>query len=606
MFKKTILILIIFPILANADIKLEKIITTATRIETLQKDVIADTSIITKEEIERSGNITLPQLLQKQSGVEIQNNGGQGKVSSVFLRGNDAESTIILLDGLRINTASSGLTTLENIPLSQIDRIEILRGPASSLYGADALGGVIQLFTKQGYKGFHPYMNVGHGKYSTNTGQIGFRGGNTDTKYSLNLSSADSEGFSALDTTAALKNDKDGYDNFTVSGSISHQINDIHHIAINLFRSETNNEYDDPFSTYPKTNKLILETFNTSLNSKFSEGWHSTINIGVSADEYRDHQKLNEDYINVPGRDKFETRQRHYSWQNNLDTALGKLTLLVDRLEQELVADAAYDDTERDNTGYMIGLSKNYGNHQTQFNIRTDDNSDYGTNTTGNLGYGYQITPKIKLVSTFGTAFHAPTFNELYYPGSSKNPNLLPEESTNIEFGLRYKDNENYASITTFQNKIDDYIVNDENFVPQNSNRAKIQGVTLEGACFIGNTLFKGTFSVQSAKDNTTNKYLIRRSKRYGSLLISRYINEWNIGSEFVGSGVRYNDVNNTKPMSGYIVTNFFANYEYNNNIKINMRLDNVMNKNYTLAKSGSVNYQTPGTSFFVNLIYEP
>ena len=167
-FKIALPLLLALPQIALADLTLEEIeVTTPLRVSEKEKNVIADTTVITSDEIERAGLSSLPQLLQQQPGIEITNLGGPGKVSSVNIRGTSSTHSIILLDGMRIGASTSGMTAIENLPLSQIERIEIVRGPVSSLYGQDGIGGVIQIFTKKGKKGFHPYVSAGYGRYKT-------------------------------------------------------------------------------------------------------------------------------------------------------------------------------------------------------------------------------------------------------------------------------------------------------------------------------------------------------------------------------------------------------------------------------------------------------
>ena len=207
-------------VFADTTLKTSDVFVTATRTLIPKKNVIADITLISEEEIKLAGYSSLPELLQRQPGIEISNNGGQGKVSTLFLRGASSTHSVILLDGIRIDSATAGLTAIENIPLSQIEKIEIVRGPASSLYGQDAIGGVIQIFTKKGLNGFKPYISFGYGKYNTSIAQGGIRGGDDTTSYAINLSSQSSTGFSAFEpntnpaATANIYNlDKDGYRN---------------------------------------------------------------------------------------------------------------------------------------------------------------------------------------------------------------------------------------------------------------------------------------------------------------------------------------------------------------------------------------------------------
>ena len=229
---------------ADTTLKTSDVFVTATRTPISKNNVIADITVISEEEIQRAGSASLTDLLQRQPGIEIYNSGGQGKVSSLHIRGSESDHVVVLVDGLSVNQITSGLTAFENIPLSQIEKIEIVRGSSSSLYGAGAIGGVIQIFTKKGVSGFKPYAAVGYGQYNTQTAQAGIRAGNDSTNYAINISSLSTDGFSALKTDNPIHNDKDGYSNLSLSGSINHKFNQDNSIGINFIKSIGNNRYD--------------------------------------------------------------------------------------------------------------------------------------------------------------------------------------------------------------------------------------------------------------------------------------------------------------------------------------------------------------------------
>jgi vitamin B12 transporter len=259
-------------VFADNELKTSDVFVTATRTPISKNNVIADTTTITEEEIERAGSSSLTDLLQRQPGIEIYNSGGQGKVSSLHIRGSESDHVVVLVDGLRVNQVTSGLTAFENIPLSQIEKIEIVRGPSSSLYGAGAIGGVIQIFTKKGISGFKPYVAMSYGRYDTKTAQAGIRAGNESTSYAINISSLSTEGFSAFKTNNPIFSDKDGYNNLSLSGSISHKFNQDNSIGLNFIKSSGNNKYDrkNQFdSTYDNFNyKNKMDTQVLGINFK--------------------------------------------------------------------------------------------------------------------------------------------------------------------------------------------------------------------------------------------------------------------------------------------------------------------------------------------------
>jgi len=610
-------------VFADTTLKTSDVFVTATRTPISKKNVIADITIISEEEIKLAGSSSLPELLQRQPGIEISNNGGQGKVSTLFLRGASSTHSVILLDGIRIDSATAGLTAIENIPLSQIEKIEIVRGPASSLYGQDAIGGVIQIFTKKGLNGFKPYISYGYGKYNTSIAQAGIRGGDDKTSYAINLSSQSSTGFSAFEPNtnpAAAANiynlDKDGYRNKSVSASLSHKINEKLDINFQYFLSQGKNKYDNRYANWDPSidwkNTQDQESLSGTVNSQLTNYWKSSFRVGLGIDDYVEKQR----YISGATREVdnvYKTIQNQITWQNDLILPLGSLVLLYDKLDQKInVTDTSYSKKDRQNDAYMIGYNLNQANHNFQANVRKDFNSVYRDATTGNIGYSYAMNSNWSIASSFGTAFRSPTFNYLY-AGSYANPDLQPEKSKNVEAQLKYQSDAEFFSFVTFKNKITDFIISDSttNFRPYNINTAEIYGATVSSSHFMNHFQVKSSFTVQSPMNESADKYLPRRSNFFGTVGLNYFIQNWNLGFEATGSGNRYNDAANLFNIPGYIKTNLFADYQINKNLTMNARVDNVLGKNYTYAYEGNpttdgFRYQTPSQSFFISLRYEP
>ena len=610
-------------VFADTTLKTSDVFVTATRTLIPKKNVIADITLISEEEIKLAGYSSLPELLQRQPGIEISNNGGQGKVSTLFLRGASSTHSVILLDGIRIDSATAGLTAIENIPLSQIEKIEIVRGPASSLYGQDAIGGVIQIFTKKGLNGFKPYISFGYGKYNTSIAQGGIRGGDDTTSYAINLSSQNSTGFSAFEpntnpaATANIFNlDKDGYRNKSVSASLSHKINEKLDINFQYFLSQGKNKYDNRYANWDPSidwkNTQDQESLSGTVNSQLTNYWKSSFRVGLGIDDYVEKQR----YISGATREVdnvYKTIQNQITWQNDLILPLGSLVLLYDKLDQKInVTDTSYSKKDRQNDAYMIGYNLNQANHNFQANVRKDFNSVYRDATTGNIGYSYAIDSNWSIASSFGTAFRSPTFNYLY-AGSNANPDLQPEKSKNIEAQLKYQSDAEFFSFVTFKNKITDFIISNgtTGYRPYNINTAEIYGATVSSSHFINHFQVKSSFTVQSPMNESADKYLPRRSNFFGTVGLNYFIQNWNLGFDAKGSGNRYNDAENLFNIPGYIKTNLFADYQITKNLAMNARVDNVLGKNYTYAYEGNpttdgFRYQTPSQSFFISLRYEP
>lgn len=608
----------------------EILVTTPTRKSENQKNIIANTTVITEEEIEQAGLSSLAELLQKQSGIEISNLGGPGKVSSINIRGTSSTHSIILLDGMRIGASTSGMTAIENLPLSQIEKIEIVRGPASSLYGQDGIGGVIQIFTKKGREGFHPYLSIGYGRYQTKQLNAGISGGNKTTSYALNISGTNTDGFSAFvpDSSKASNTqnlDKDKYKNRSISSTLSYNLNKDYKIDLQYFLTTGRNMFDNRFANFsPDQNyrdKSKQEVYAMKTTGQINKLWESSIKIGKSTDLYSAQQHYNMDtFVYDPDVvDLYETTQYQMTWQNNIKLNKGSLVMLYDFLQEKIDTTDLYDKTKRTNNGFVLGYNIEYNQNTLQTSLRKDLNSQYNNETTGNIGYAYQINPQWKISSSFGTAFVAPSFNHLYSSVDSwalGNPDLKPEKSKNIEGSIKYQDNSKSFSLTAYQNAIKDFIIyeaiaENSRTNTQNLNEAKIQGVTLTGDQSFEHIQLKGSLTAESPKNKDTNKYLPRRAKLYGNLGINYYIQEWIFGIEQIGSGSRYDDKANNNKIEGYTITNLIANFALNEKTTINFRLDNAFDKAYALAYEGSQSsstgyiYQTPGRSLYTNLRYD-
>ena len=617
-------------VFADNELKTSDVFVTATRTPISKNNVIADVTTISSEDIERAGSSSLPELLQRQPGIEISNLGGPGKVSTIGIRGTSSTHSIVLVDGIRLSAATTGFSAIEHIPLSQIEKIEIVRGPASSLYGQDAIGGVIQIFTKKGVDGFKPYVDIGYGSYNTSNFKSGVRAGNNQTTYAINFAAMNSDGFSAFvpnpaNAANSINLDKDGYKNYSLSSSLSHKINQDYEIDLQYFLSKGKNQFDNRFANFSPSfhgnyrNEIKLETYAMNIKGQINKAWQSSIKLSQSTDKYLDLQKLNnftfEDDANL--KDLYKTTQDQLSWQNNVALPRGSITLLYDFLKQRIKTTDVYEKTQRTNHGVMVGYSLIEDKHNFQSNFRKDFNSAYDDAVTGNIGYAYSINSNWTVSSSYGTAFVSPSFNFLYSLADSSalgNPNLKPEKSKNIEGSIRYKDDSGSASLTMFQNKIDDFIIySNPLFIEglrnttQNLNKAEIQGLTISGDQFFGHFQIKGSATGQSAKNEDTDKYLPRRASLIGNINLNYYIGNWNIGVEETFSGKRFDDKENIVNLSGYALTNIVADYKINDKLKLNLRLNNVLDKDYSLAAEGrsGFKYQTPGRSLFANLRYD-
>ncbi len=606
------------PAIAAEQINLNDIVVTASRIEQSRTSVIGDVTVIDREAIERTGAGSLTDILRLQPGVQVTNNGGAGTAASIYLRGTNDQHVIVLVDGLRINSATLGTTAFENIPLSQIEKIEILRGPASSLYGSDAIGGVIQILTrKSNSEKPLAHAAAGLGSYNTKTAEAGISGGYGNLQYGVNVSSFDTDGFSAKRIRDnAYDKDNDGYRNLSASAFLDLTLQPGHILGLQFFESKGRSHFDNAYDNY---GDQTLQSYAFTSRNQFTDFWHSTFKLGMGVDDSDSHAKPTAS--NPTGTSKYRTEQQQITWQNEFKLPLGTLTLAYDRLEQDVDSasspKSAYK-KERNNDGFLAGYVADIGNHAVQLSLREDHNTQYGNYNTGGIGYAYRFSPEWRVSANYGKAFKAPTFNQLYYPNFG-DPNLSPEKSENVEIGLKYTGNVWNAGLTVFENKIRNLIefsgaatpgCTYSGFCPVNVGKAKIQGATLEGSWNITDALLiSGNLTVQSPRDEESNQLLARRGNRYGTINLMHTWDKLQWGAEITGASTRYNDAANTKDMQGYMLVNLMANYRLNPEWKLEARANNILDKNYILAYTGnsasSVPYNTAGSNIFVGLRYQ-
>jgi len=596
-------------------IKLNDVVVTATRTPQLLENIVGDVTVIDREQIERIGAGSFTDLLRLQPGVQINTSGGAGTASSIFLRGTNDQHIVVLVDGLRINSATQGTTAYEKIPLSQIERVEILRGPASSLYGADAIGGVIQIFTRKSLSE-KPLINaaVGLGSYNTKTAEFGINGGVNALKYGVNVSSLDTDSFSARRIRRGKDADDDSYRNLSTSAFAELELAQGHTWGLQFFESKGHNEYDG--SNYENFSDQLLQSYAFTSKNQFTDTWHSTFKLGMGIDDLDSHAKPNTNSApsnknyNPSGITNYRTEQKQLTWQNDVKLPLGMLTLLYDRLEQDVDSNPGPRikfKKERNNDGFMASYVLDYEKHSFQASLREDHNTQFGNYTTGGAGYGYRISPEWRVTASYGKAFKAPTFNQLYYPkitGYSGNPNLAPEQSRNREVSIRYEVRQFSTGITAFYNEIENLIVNGDPV--RNVDQATIQGATFEGNWNItDDLLLSGNLTVQSPRDDDTNQLLVRRGNRYGTVNLQHTWGNLQWGAEVNGASTRYNDASNKIPMSGYMLVNMTANYKLSPEWKLEARANNLLDKNYILSYATStVPYNTAGSNLFVGLRY--
>lgn len=574
--------------------QLESVVVTASRAPQLEKDVLGDVTVIDKKELEKAGQSSLTEVLGRQHGIEFYSSGGPQTVSGVYLRGNEQRHTLVLMDGIRINSSNTGVVNWNAIDTANIERIEIVRGAASSMYGSDAIGGVVNIITKKdgADRPLSAYANFGLGTYGTVKSGVGFSGAKDGWDYALSSSMAESSGFNATrPESSAYDPDRDGYSQHTLSGSLGYRWAADHHIGITAYNGYINGDYDAAFGANPAYSITRQQVYSVTNTDDLTDYWQSVLRFGYSKEAAEDRSSF--------GNRAFGTNQRSYSWQNNVTVAQDqRLSIVLERLEDSLAGHMASDVQQRDTNSAGLIYRGDFGAHHLQANLRNDSISGYGKETTGGLAYDLDLTEKWRIGVAGNTGFQLPNFGQLYFPGSG-NPNLKPEKSRNIEASLRYEDDTMRLGVTAYQNRVKNLIVNDANWIPQNIARATIKGISLTAEQDYGNTTVRASADFVDPRDDDTKEQLIRRARQTYRLGAEHRIDALTVGAEYQYSSKRYDAVaGERKQLGGYSLVNLTAAYDFSKNVGVQVRWNNLFNKDYTNVYG----YNMPGSNVFVNL----
>ena len=589
----------------TATTPVNEVVVTATKNEQKVRDAIAHTTVLTQKEIRDSQSADLASLLRREAGFEMSQNGGLGSVTSLFMRGGRGNQTLVLVDGVRIQDAAFGSTALQHIMLAEVERIEIVRGNVSSVHGAGAIGGVIQIFTKQGRGPLAVNAQATLGSRGTAAASGGVSGAVNEgaTRFSLALSGYKTTGFSAIDATraAAANPDDDAYKNTSAALSLSHHINAAHEIGGRLYAARGKADYDSSFGLRTDRNAQAqnLGAASAFWNARFTDAWRSTLTFSEGTDRAAD--SLNS---NVTSRSK--TRNQELGWSNRV--ALNPHHTLsggYDFLRQNLTNSFLVSDRTRTNHAWRAGYEGRIERHALQANLRAERYSDFGRATTGFLGYGHDLTDAWRLTASVSNAFRAPTFFDLY--GFGGDPLLKPERSRSWEAGVQYAGAPGLLRAVWFNTKYQDAITFNVGRV-RNTRNAENHGLELSYAGTLAGVDLRAALTLQDPVEQEPGAVAlqgVRRAKAYGSFSAHKSFGALRVGGEFQASGQRPDtDINlfTRKMLGSYEVFNLLARYDLAKNVYVTAKLENAFNRKYQLVDG----YNTTPRGLFFTLGWKP
>ena len=587
---------------------LDQVVVTATRTAVSVHDSLVPVQVIDRATIERSQAGSLQDLLRGRAGINLANQGGHGKVSALMLRGTESDHVLMLVDGMRIGAASNGMPALQDIPLDQIERIEIVRGPRSSLYGSEAIGGVIQVFTRGAREGVHQDLRAGIGSHGLREANAGLSSRGRRGWISARAGYRDSDGFNACRGTAAGwgagcytdEPDRDGHRNTSLNLRGGVDLGEDVQLQAHLLDSDSYNEYDGSGLSGNEAANL-QQVFGSRLDWRIGERTSLQAQVGRTRDDAEGYYRQDGARQRV---NRFRTRRDLASVQADVGFGDGQLLSAgADWQDDRVASSNGFDRDSRDNLGAFVEYQGSFGVHSLQASARNDDNAQFGSHATGSLGYGLALGQTWRLSASAGTGFKAPTFNDLYYPGFS-NPDLQPEESRSVNLGLRGQGDGWSLGMDVFQTRIDELIGYDSGFNLVNIDRARIRGAELTAAIAwagIDMSLELGWLDPRNDSGGANDgRWLPRRARHSGRIDLDRSFGAFNAGLTVNGAGHRYDDVANGTRLGGYALVDLRLEYALSPAWTLQAKAGNVFDRQYETVAW----YNQPGREYQLAVRY--
>lgn len=625
MLKKTLLAtaLLSTTVLAHAadsPDRLDPVVVTASRFATPLDQVLAPVTVITREDIERLQPVSVQDLLAGLPGVALSNTGGIGQQTSLFMRGTNSSHTLVLVDGVRVGTVGAGLPAYEQLPVEQIDRVEVVRGPRSALYGSDAIGGVIQIFTRHGEAGQAPAptLSITGGSHGYTAGQVGLSGGTAHGWYNASLGGQYTSGINACRLGAAEafagcftdEPDHDAYRTYNGALSGGYRWDDGTELTGSWLRSKGDIEYDGDFQNLTRRSQQVA---GARLAFDALANWRISLAVGQNqdrADNYLNGPDKTLDFVHY-GLDKARvgylySKRNQASWQNDIALSNDQtLTAGGDFQQEKLKSDTAYLADSRNNTGVFALYRGVFGPHELELSARHDHNTQFGNHTTGSAAYGFRFDNGMRVTASYGTAFHAPTFNDEFYPYGAP-VNLSPEKSRTAEIGLSARPGIWNWAVNAYSTQVDDLIGFDANFLPINVSKARIRGLEGQAGADVDGWHLRGylTFQQPENRDGGAQKdnLLARRPRRIARADIDRDLGAITLGGSINAAGYSYDDAANTRRLGGYVTADLRATWHMDADWSVQGRVANVADKRYETAAY----YNQLGRTYYLTLRYSP
>ncbi|WP_339560405.1 TonB-dependent receptor domain-containing protein [Pseudomonas sp. EA_65y_Pfl1_P113] len=581
-------------------LKLPNVVISANRQVQARNDSSAANSVFTRDDIERLQPTSLTDLLSRVPGVQIAPTGGRGSLPGIYIRGTKSAQSLVLVDGQRIANSTSGDSGLQYLNVDQIERVEVLRGSRSVIYGSDAIGGVIQVFTRRNTgQGLQPRLKFGFGSNQTWGRSLGLSGGDEHTRFNLGASLDETSGINSTHTSFPSDGDHDAYRNQSLSLNLSHSFSDELEAGFNLLDNRGKSEYDNSFGRYdvatgqtlgqkPYTDYTVSSA-SGYVDARLNERWQSRLELGHSENRDTKRDTLSDDFS------VFNTYRDSVNWQNDLTlNDQNSLILGGDWYEDRFHGSTTFTENSRRNRAAFVQHRFHGEWFSTELGIRRDQNQQFGGQNSWSGTVTVPVNPDNDVLLSYSEGFRAPTFNDLYYPDTKySNPNLQPETSKSYALQWRSQlSDSTRLEASLYRTDLSDAIILDSNSKPQNVASARIDGV--EAA--LKQELFgwQGNLglAVIDPRDRDSGHTLARRARRTLSLDLDRQFDKLGVGASWQAISSSYDDEDNTHRLGGYALLGLRGSWTLNREVALSVKVDNLLNKSYARAR---YSYNDPG-----------
>ena len=581
-------------------LKLPNVVISANRQVQARNDSSAANTVFTRDDIDRLQPTRLTDLLNRVPGVQIAPTGGRGSLPGVYIRGTKSAQSLVLVDGQRIANTTSGDSGLQYLNVDQIERVEVLRGSRSVIYGSDAIGGVIQVFTRRNAEqGLQPRLKLGFGSHHTWERSLGLSGGDEQTRFNLGASLDETAGINATRTSFPSDGDHDAYRNQSLSLNLSHAFNDALEVGFNLLDNRGKSEYDNSFGRYdiatgqtvgqkPYTDYTVSSASGYA-DATLNEHWQSRLEWGHSENRDTKRDTLSDDFS------VFNTYRDSVNWQNDLTlNEQNSLILGADWYEDRFHGSTTFTENSRWNRAAFVQHRFHGEWFSTELGLRRDQNQQFGGQNSWSGTVTLPVNPDNDLLLSYSEGFRAPTFNDLYYPDTKySNPDLQPETSKSYELQWRSQlSDSTRLEASLYRTDLSDAIILDRSGRPQNVASARINGVEVA----LKQELFgwQGNLglSLIDPRDRDSGHTLARRARRTLSLDLDRQFDKLGLGASWQAISHSYDDEDNTHRLGGYALLGLRSSWALNREVSLSLKVDNLLDKTYARAR---YSYDDPG-----------